>query len=102
MQIRTRLTLWFIGITALLLLSSLVFIYINFSNHIKAEFYEGLESKAVMTVVMLVKNNPELETEKEENQENDVFPPKKTSLFLIQNLKNYFHSIKKTKFLSLY
>lgn len=86
MQIRTRLTLWFIGITALLLLSSLIFIYINFSNHLKAEFYETLESKAVMTVVMLVKNNPDLETNKEnESGKSDILSSKEN--IIVYNTK---------------
>lgn len=93
MQIRTRLTLWFIGITALLLLSSLIFIYINFNNHIKAEFYESLESKAVMTVVMLEKNNPELDTKiekKEEKQENDVLPSKENIIVFNTKFEKLF------------
>ncbi len=97
MQIRTRLTLWFIAITALLLLSSLMFIYINFSNHIKAEFYESLESKAVMTVVMLVKNNPELETEKEENQENNVLPSKDNIIVFNTKFEKLFSFNKEDK-----
>lgn len=90
MQIRTRLTLWFIGITALLLLSSLVFIYVNFSNHLKTEFYESLESKAVMTVVMLVKNNPELEKIKKDNEEKDELPSKENIIVFNNKFEKLF------------
>ena len=93
MQIRTRLTLWFIGITALLLLSSLIFIYINFNNHIKSEFYESLESKAVMTVVMLEKNNPELDSKIEKNdekQENNVLPSKENIIVFNTKFEKLF------------
>jgi hypothetical protein len=65
MQIRTRLTLWFIGITALT--SAVIAWYLSISILViisRRSFTKALESKAVMTVVMLVKNNPELETEK--------------------------------------
>lgn len=89
MQIRTRLTFWFIAITALLLLSSLVFIYVSFSNHLKSEFYESLESKAVMTVVMLVKNNPKLETEKE-NEEKDILPSKENIIVFNNKFEKLF------------
>lgn len=60
MQIRTKLTLSFFIITFLLLSSSLVFIYLNFRNFIYSEFYSTLRSRALMTVMMVEKSNPEL------------------------------------------
>lgn len=55
MQIRHKLALQFSFIVAFLLLIALLLIYYTFSKQIKAEFYKGLESKALMTAEMLVK-----------------------------------------------
>ena len=80
MQIRTRLTLWYIGISALLLCSSLLFIYYSFSNHLRSEYYKTMQSKALMTVAMLVKNNPELEAQQIDKTESDLLPSKENIL----------------------
>ncbi len=80
MQIRTRLTLWYIGISALLLFSSLMFIYYNFSNHLRSEYYKTMQSKALMTVAMLVKNNPDLGPQQIDNKDNDLLPSKENIL----------------------
>lgn len=54
MQIRSKLTLQFILIFAVILQISLFFIYFKFKKHLEDEFYDGLKSKAFMTAEMLV------------------------------------------------
>ena len=76
MQIRTRLTLWYIGISALLLFSSLMFIYYSFSNHLRSEYYKTIQSKALMTVAMLVKNNPDFQPHQIDKNDSALFPSK--------------------------
>ena len=61
MQIRLKITFSFIVITLLLLLFSFLMIYLSFRDHLYAEFYRSLKSKALMTVAMVEKNNPNLE-----------------------------------------
>ena len=82
MQIRTRLTLWFIAITAFLLLSSLFFIYYNFSNHVKSEYYKSLQSKALMTVAMLSKNKPEILEFGQKNEEDLGILPTRDNILI--------------------
>lgn len=60
MQIRSKLSLSFIVITLFLLAFSFLFIYVSFRNHLYTDFYRNLQSKALMTVSMVVKSNPEL------------------------------------------
>lgn len=91
MQIRTRLTIWFIIITAFLLLSSLFFIYYNFSNHVKSEYYKSLQSKALMTVAMLSKNQPEvLEIGQKTTKNNDLIPANDNILIYNTHLNKLF------------
>ncbi|MBK8721076.1 MAG: HAMP domain-containing histidine kinase [Saprospiraceae bacterium] len=91
MQIRTRLTLWFIAITAFLLLSSLFFIYYNFSNHVKSEYYKSLQSKALMTVAMLSKNKPEILEFGQKNEEDlGILPTRDNILIYNTQLKKLF------------
>lgn len=80
MQIRTRLTLWYIGISALFLFSSLIFIYYSFSNHLRSEYYKTMQSKALMTVAMLVKNNPDFEPQQIDKSDNELLPSKENIL----------------------
>jgi signal transduction histidine kinase len=82
MQIKTRLTLRFIAISAFLLLSSFILIYYSFGNHLQTEYYKTLQSKALMTVSMLVKNNPELKIEKDENTSNEDILPSKENIIV--------------------
>ncbi len=60
MQIKTRVTLWYTILTALLLLGSLLFIYYLFRSYNENEFYRNLQSRAVMAVFMLEKTYPDL------------------------------------------
>ena len=55
MQIRTRLTLQFIIISAALIIISMILIYSISKEQLKNEFYKGLESKVLMTAEMVVK-----------------------------------------------
>lgn len=54
MQIRSRLTLQFIFIVAIIMVCALVFIYYEFSQKVKNEFYGNLKSKAIMTADMVI------------------------------------------------
>ncbi|MBK9256842.1 MAG: HAMP domain-containing histidine kinase [Saprospiraceae bacterium] len=84
MQIRTKLTLQFIFIVALLLIISHIFIYITFSNKIKSEFYKSLESKALMTAEMLVKNHSltPIEPIIESAHSEDIILPSKEKILI--------------------
>ena len=82
MQIRSRLSLSFIGITILLLLFSLVFIYLNFRNHLYSEFYNTLRSKALMTVTMVVKNNPDLTFAEDDLVSDEINLPAKENIII--------------------
>ena len=71
MKIRTRLSLNFIIITAIIYCLSLAFIYTQFKEHIRSEVNQLLESKARMTAEMvlfhedgLVPDSPNLSTPK--------------------------------------
>ena len=90
MQIRTRLTLWYIGISALLLLSSLLFIYYSFRGHLWSEYYKTMQSKALMTVAMLVKNNPELGLHQHQNNENEILPSKENIIVYNSDFEKIF------------
>ncbi len=57
MQIRSRLTLQFIVIVAVILLVALLFIHFEFSIKVKDDFYGNLKSKAIMTADMIVRSN---------------------------------------------
>lgn len=61
MQIKLKITISFIAISLLLLCFSFLMIYLSFRDHLVAEFYRSLKSKALMTVAMVEKNNPTLE-----------------------------------------
>jgi len=90
MQIRTRLTLWYIGISALLLFSSLIFIYYSFSNHLRSEYYNTMQSKALMTVAMLVKNNPELVPQQIDKNDAELLPSKENILVFNSDFEMLF------------
>lgn len=62
MQIRTKLTLYFIGIAAGISLLSLFFVYVQFERHVLTEFIASLRSKAYMTADMLIKSEKEAST----------------------------------------
>ncbi len=82
MQIRTKLSLSFIGITTLILIFSLVFIYLNFRNHLYTEFYKDLDSKAHMTVSMVADQHLEPKSE-EIYPKDDVFKlPSKENIII--------------------
>ncbi len=85
MQIRTKLTLWFIAISALLLLLSLIFIYVNFRNHLKSEYYKNLQSKALMAVAMLEKNNASLSKQEGSSDSKNAILPAKENI-IVYNL----------------
>lgn len=79
MQIRHKLTIQFTLIVAFLLFIALLLIYYFFSNQLKAEFYKGLESKALMTAEMLVKHTsltPEVYNRVEDNSNETGLPSK--------------------------
>lgn len=63
MQIQSRLTLQFIVIVAGMMLAAVLYIYIQFSNILRNEFYNTLKSKALMTAEMTVghTDNPPLQ-----------------------------------------
>ncbi|MBK9108297.1 MAG: hypothetical protein IPM92_07935 [Saprospiraceae bacterium] len=54
MQIRSRLTMQFILIVAVIMVFALVFIYYEFSLKVNNEFYGNLKSKAIMTADMVI------------------------------------------------
>jgi signal transduction histidine kinase len=60
MQIRSRLTLQFIFITAGIFILALFFIYLQFRNHTRNEFFMVLESNARMTADMILRYEDEL------------------------------------------
>jgi sensor histidine kinase regulating citrate/malate metabolism len=79
MQIRHKLAIQFSLIVALLLFLALLLIYYLFNNQLKAEFYKGLESKALMTAEMLVKHTsltPEVYSRTEDNSNETGLPSK--------------------------
>jgi signal transduction histidine kinase len=88
MQIRAKLTLTYFIISFILLISSLLFIYYSFRNYIYTEFYDTLRSKALMTVMMVEKSNPDL-TFENDNQSSE------TSLSETENIIIYDLSFKK-------
>jgi signal transduction histidine kinase len=57
MQIRTKLTLQFSLIVALLLVLAMTLIYTLSNESLKKDFYKGLESKGLMTAEMVVKHH---------------------------------------------
>jgi signal transduction histidine kinase len=75
MQIRTRLTLWFTSLTALLLIGCLFFIYYFFLTTSRESYFSGLRSRAVMIFVMYEKNNPGLEPNFVDNENSGQFLP---------------------------
>ncbi|MBK8820019.1 MAG: HAMP domain-containing histidine kinase [Saprospiraceae bacterium] len=56
MQIRTKLALQFSLVVALLLILAMTLIYTLSKESMKKDFYEGLESKGLMTAEMVVKH----------------------------------------------
>lgn len=60
MQLRTKLTLQFILITATIFTMALLFIYAQFRQHTENEFFSVLESKARMTAEMVLRHEEEL------------------------------------------
>ncbi len=93
MQIRARLTLTYFIISFILLVSSLLFIYYSFRSYIYTEFYNTLRSKALMTVMMVEKSNPDL-TYESDNQSSE------TSLSETENIIIYDLSFKKLFYLN--
>ena len=60
MKIRTKLTLQFIFISAMIFIIALYFIYKQFQKHIEDEQYTLLESKALMTAEMVLRDEEKL------------------------------------------
>jgi signal transduction histidine kinase len=56
MQIRTRLTLLFLGIAASILATVLVFVYVIYKQYTEDNFFNGLELKAAMTAQTAIRN----------------------------------------------
>ncbi|GAA5219502.1 sensor histidine kinase [Membranihabitans marinus] len=54
MQIRTKITLQFIGIVAVILVIAMAYIHFQFKTSLQKEFYNNLESKALMMGEMIV------------------------------------------------
>jgi signal transduction histidine kinase len=54
MQIRSRLTIQFILIVAVIMVFALFFIHVEFGDQVRNDFYSGLKSKAVMSADMIV------------------------------------------------
>jgi signal transduction histidine kinase len=54
MQIRSRLTLQFIIIVAVIMVVALFSIHVEFGKQVRDDFYSGLKSKAIMTADMIV------------------------------------------------
>lgn len=77
MQIRSKLTLQFISITAAIFIIALYFIYLQFKQHLENEHFNVLESKALMTAEMVLRDEeklkPILNTNPKENQ-NSTLP----------------------------
>lgn len=76
MQIRTRITLWFSALTALLLIGSLFFVYYLFFRHTENAYFTNLKTRAVMAVVMLEKNNPDFQQWEALNDNSGLLPTK--------------------------
>jgi signal transduction histidine kinase len=62
MDIRTRLSLQFIVITATIFIIALTIIYLQFLNHTKKEYCSILENKTKATASMVLRNEDELKT----------------------------------------
>ena len=60
MKIRSKLTVQFISITAAIFIVALYFIYKQFEFHIENEQYTLLESKALMTAEMVLRDEEKL------------------------------------------
>lgn len=60
MDIRTRLSLQFIVITATIFIIALTIIYLQFQNHTKKEFCSLLENKTKSTTNMILRNEDDL------------------------------------------
>lgn len=82
MQIRTRLTWWFFLTAALLLLASFIIIFKNFSNHLQEEYYDSLQSKAVMTVIMLERKFDDLKSYNESGTESSSILPNNENILV--------------------
>ncbi len=74
MQIRSRLTLQFIVIVAVILLVALSFIHFEFSLKVKDDFYGNLKSKAIMTADMIVRSNIQNFNEERDLYEKGSYP----------------------------
>ncbi len=85
MQIKTRVTLWYTLLTALLLLGSLLFIYYIFKKYNENEFYRNLQSRAVMAVFMFEKTNPDLKIKSGFSNQSNLLP--KGENFIVYTLK---------------
>jgi hypothetical protein len=90
MQIRAKLTLTYFIISFILLISSLLFIYYSFRNYIYTEFYDTLRSKALMTVMMVEKSNPDLTLKMTINHQKLPYQKPKTSSFMTYPSRNCF------------
>ena len=85
MQIRTKLTLWFILLVAFLLQASLYFIYYKFKDYTEDEFYTGLKSKAFMTAEMVINNDKELAPIIRHSDESEIIQMPVRENFIIYN-----------------
>ncbi|MBK7242308.1 MAG: HAMP domain-containing protein [Saprospiraceae bacterium] len=85
MQIRTKLTLWFILLVAFLLQASLYFIYYKFKDYTEDEFYTGLKSKAFMTAEMVINNDKELAPIIHHSDESEIIQMPVRENFIIYN-----------------
>lgn len=61
MQIKSKLTLQYIAIFSLLLVTAMSIIYISFRDELENQFYIALRTKALMTFTMMEKTNPDFD-----------------------------------------
>ena len=91
MQIRSRLTLQFILIVAIIMVMALVFIYYEFSLKVKNEFYGNLKSKAIMTADMVISSGAFHHKENKTTEEYENIPSytENISVYNQQNKRLY-------------
>jgi len=75
MQIKSKIALYFTSITFFILIICLSLVYWLFREHLYAEFYRSLQSKALMTVAMVEKTNAKLKPLEHENFNEDILIP---------------------------
>lgn len=75
MQIKSKIALYFTFITFFILIICLSLVYWLFREHLYAEFYRSLQSKALMTVAMVEKTNAKLKPLEHDNFNEDILIP---------------------------